>query len=489
MKPSFEEVKELKEFSVIPVSEEIMSDIKTPIQVLKNLKAISKKHYLLESVTNEKLGRYSFLGYDPILEIKCKDNIVTITENGKAKSFESKAPLDEVRKIISKYKSPYFDYLPSFTGGFVGFASYDSIKYKEPVLKFKSYDEANFDDYNFMLFDKVIAFDNIRQKIIFIVNIKTDNLEENYNKAKAEIKNLITLVKADFHPSIPNNKIIEEIKANDTFDDYSKKIDKIKKHIIDGDIFQCVFSRRFKGKMEGDLYNTYRVLRGLNPSPYMIFMDTGDVQIAGASPETLVKKEGTTVTTFPIAGTRPRGKDEKEDLLLENELKNDEKELAEHNMLVDLGRNDVGRIAKFGSVEVVGYQYILKFSHVMHITSTVNGVIRDDCDAIDALQSLLPAGTLSGAPKIRACQIIDELEPVRRGIYGGAIGYIDFRGNLDMCICIRTAIKKGNDIYVQAGGGIVLDSIAKNEYQETENKAKAVLKAIKMSEGELEWFY
>ena len=486
MKPSFEEVKELKEFSVIPVSEEIMSDIKTPIQVLKNLKAISKKHYLLESVTNEKLGRYSFLGYDPILEIKCKDNIVTITENGKAKSFESKAPLDEVRKIISKYKSPYFDYLPSFTGGFVGFASYDSIKYKEPVLKFKSYDEANFDDYNFMLFDKVIAFDNIRQKIIFIVNIKTDNLEENYNKAKAEIKNLITLVKADFHPSIPNNKIIEEIKANDTFDDYSKKIDKIKKHIIDGDIFQCVFSRRFKGKMEGDLYNTYRVLRGLNPSPYMIFMDTGDVQIAGASPETLVKKEGTTVTTFPIAGTRPRGKDEKEDLLLENELKNDEKELAEHNMLVDLGRNDVGRIAKFGSVEVVGYQYILKFSHVMHITSTVNGVIRDDCDAIDALQSLLPAGTLSGAPKIRACQIIDELEPVRRGIYGGAIGYIDFRGNLDMCICIRTAIKKGNDIYVQAGGGIVLDSIAKNEYQETENKAKAVLKAIKMSEGELE---
>ena len=243
---------------------------------------------------------------------------------------------------------------------------------------------------------------------------------------------------------------------------------------------------RETGKMEGDLYNTYRVLRGLNPSPYMIFMDTGDVQIAGASPETLVKKEGTTVTTFPIAGTRPRGKDEKEDLLLENELKNDEKELAEHNMLVDLGRNDVGRIAKFGSVEVVGYQYILKFSHVMHITSTVNGVIRDDCDAIDALQSLLPAGTLSGAPKIRACQIIDELEPVRRGIYGGAIGYIDFRGNLDMCICIRTAIKKGNDIYVQAGGGIVLDSVAKNEYQETENKAKAVLKAIQMSEGELE---
>ncbi len=486
MKPSFEEVKELKGFSVIPVSVEIMSDIKTPIQVLKNLKAISKKHYLLESVTNEKLGRYSFLGYDPILEIKCKDNLVTITKDDKIESFESKNPLDEVRKIIKEYKSPYFDYLPSFTGGFVGYASYDTIKYKEPVLKFSSYDEAKFDDYNYMLFDKVIAFDNIRQRIILIVNIKTDNLEENYKKAKKELEKLITLVKADFHPSIPNNKIIEPIKANDTFEDYSKKIDKIKNYIKDGDIFQCVFSRRFKGKMKGDLFNTYRILRGLNPSPYMIFMDTGDIQISGASPETLVKKEGKNVVTFPIAGTRPRGKDEKEDLMFENELKNDEKELAEHNMLVDLGRNDIGRIAKFGSVEVLQYQYILKFSHVMHITSTVNGIISDDCDAIDALQSLLPAGTLSGAPKIRACQIIDELEPVRRGIYGGAIGYIDFRGNLDMCICIRCAIKKGDDVYVQAGGGIVLDSVAENEYQETENKAKAVLKAIQMSEGELE---
>ena len=485
MKPSLEELKALKGFSVIPVSEEIMADIKTPIQVLKNLKAISKKHYLLESVTNEKMGRYSFLGYDPILEIKCKDNIVTIKENDKEKSFESKEPLNEIRNIIKEYKSPYFDYLPSFTGGFVGYVSYDAIKYSEPILKFKSVDEAKFDDYNFMLFDKVIAFDNIRQKIILIVNIKTDDLENNYKKAKREIENLITLVKADFHPNIPNNKIIEPIKANDTFESYEKNIEKVKKHIIDGDVFQLVYSRRFKGKMKGDLFNTYRVLRGLNPSPYMIFLDTGDIQISGASPETLVKKEGNDVLTFPIAGTRPRGKDEKEDLILENELKSDEKELAEHNMLVDLGRNDVGKIAKFGSVEVLQYQYILKFSHVMHITSTVNGKIRDDKDAIDALQALLPAGTLSGAPKIRACQIIDELEPVRRGIYGGAIGYIDFRGNLDMCICIRTAIKKGDDIYVQSGGGIVLDSVAKNEYLETENKAKAILRAIEMSEGDL----
>ncbi len=486
MRPSLEEIKELKGYNTIPVSIEIMSDIKTPIQVLKNLKAISKKHYLLESVTNEKQSRYSFLGYDPILEIKCKDNLVTIIKNENEEVFESLDPMNEIRKIISKYKSPQFDYLPSFTGGFVGYASYDTVKYMEKTLKFKSYDEANFNDYHFMLFDKVIAFDNIRQKIVLIVNISIDNLEENYKKAEKELLNLKALVKADFHPVIPNNEIIEEIKAHDNFKSYSESIDKIKKHIIDGDIFQCVFSRRFKGKMKGDLYNTYRVLRGLNPSPYMIFMDTEELQIAGASPETLVKKEGNTLQTFPIAGTRPRGKSLKEDYQIEEDLKHDEKELAEHNMLVDLGRNDIGRIAKFGSVEVSKYQYVLKFSHVMHITSTVNGIIRDDCDAIDALKSLLPAGTLSGAPKIRAMEIIDELEPVRRGIYGGAIGYIDFRGNLDMCICIRTAIKKGDDIYVQAGGGIVLDSVSENEYMETENKAKAVLRALAMSEGELE---
>ena len=238
--------------------------------------------------------------------------------------------------------------------------------------------------------------------------------------------------------------------------------------------------------MNGSLFNTYRVLRGLNPSPYMIYLDTNELEIAGASPETLVKKEGNLLQTFPIAGTRPRGKNEREDIEIEKELLADEKELAEHNMLVDLGRNDIGKVSKFNSVEVINYKYVLKFSHVMHITSTVNGTIRSDKDSIDALKAILPAGTLSGAPKIRAAEIIDELEPVRRGIYGGAIGYIDFNDNLDMCICIRCAFKKGDMVYVQAGGGIVLDSVAENEYQETENKAKAVLTALKLSEGELE---
>lgn len=486
MKPTLEEIKNynLEEYNIIPVSQEIYSDIKTPIQVLKNLKAKSKKVFLLESVSQERWARYSFLGFDPVLEIKCKDNNVTIISDKEEKLY-SNDPMNEIRKIIKKYKSPAIDGLPNFTGGFVGYASYDTLKYAEPVLKFKSYDEANFNDYHFMLFDKVIAFDNIRQKIIIIVNIKTDNLEKNYCDAQELIDSYIDLIKSDLNPSIPNNKIIEPIIAHDNFEEYKNSIEKIKKHIIDGDIFQCVFSRRFKGKMEGSLFNTYRVLRGLNPSPYMIYMDTDDVEIAGASPETLVKKEGNTLQTFPIAGTRPRGKNEKEDLEIEAGLLKDEKELAEHNMLVDLGRNDLGRVSKFGSVEVVNYQYVLKFSHVMHITSTVNGIIKDECDAIDALKAILPAGTLSGAPKIRAAEIIDDLEPVRRGIYGGAIGYIDFRDNLDMCICIRTAIKKGDEVFVQAGGGIVLDSVPENEYMETENKAKAVLRALAMSEGEL----
>ena len=467
MRPELNELKnmDLKEYNIIPLCDEIYSDIKTPIGVLKNFKAISKKCFLLESVSQEKWGRYSFLGCDPKLEIKCKDNMVTIIEDENVNQFYSDEPMNEIRKIIKRYKSPHFDFLPKFSGGFVGYASYDTLKYAEPVLKFKSFDEAEFNDYHFMLFDKVVAFDNLKQKIIIIVNINTDNLEKNYKEGLKEIDSLKTIIKADFHPNIPNNQIIEPIKAHDTFDSYKKSIERIHKHIIDGDIFQCVFSRRFRGKMKGSLFNTYRVLRGLNPSPYMIYMHTEELDIAGSSPETLVKKE---------------------DLELEEGLKKDLKELAEHNMLVDLGRNDIGRVSRFGSVEVVNYQYILKFSHVMHITSTVNGLISKDKDAIDALQAILPAGTLSGAPKIRACQIIDELEPVRRGIYGGAIGYIDFRDNLDMCICIRTAIKKDDTVYVQAGGGIVLDSIPENEYMETENKAKAVLRALEMSEGDLE---
>ncbi len=485
MRPSREELKNYDQYSHIPVSMEIMSDLLTPISVLRNIKAVSKKHYLLESASNERWGRYSFLGFDPILEVSCKDSEITLVKNNEKEKFNSTDPINELRKIINCYNTPTFDYLPTFTGGLVGYAAYDLIKYSYPI-NLSSKDVAGFNDYHFMLFDKVIAFDNLRQKVIIIINIENNcNVDENYQKAIVEMKKLIDIICCNKSVEIKPNKIIKEIVANDTLDIYKEKLSKIKEHIIDGDIFQCVFSRRFKGKMAGDLFNTYRVLRTFNPSPYMVYLDTEELQIASSSPETLVKKEGNLLQTFPIAGSRPRGKTEKEDLELERELLNDPKELAEHNMLVDLGRNDVGRVSKFGSVEVINYQYVMKFSHIMHITSTVNGIIDDKSDSLDTLKSILPAGTLSGAPKLRAMEIIDSLEDERRGIYGGAIGYIDFRGNMDMAIVIRTVIKKGEDVYVQAGGGIVLDSDPILEYQETENKAKAILKALKESGSEL----
>ncbi len=481
MEPKLKELRKYTDYDLVPVYEEILSDSVTPLNVLRNIKEISEQFYLLESVDPSKFSRYSYLGYNPIHMISCKDYIVNLDGN----KFKSDNPFDEVKKLLSKFRAPKLKNMPPFCGGLIGYAAYDSYKYFEKKLKLESEDIAKFNDYEFLLFDKVICFDSYTQKIYIIANVKTCDLENNYKKAFEDINKIKELITKMPNLEEKKNIIIKKPESIDNYDEYENKLNIVKKHIYDGDIFQCVFSRRFKGKMEGDLYNTYRVLRGLNPSPYMIYFNSDDVEIAGASPETLVRKINDKVTTFPIAGTRPRGKDEKEDIMLEESLRVDEKELAEHNMLVDLGRNDIGKISKFGSVDVTRYQYIQKFSHVMHITSTVNGKIRDDKDAIDALQALLPAGTLSGAPKIRACQIIDELEPVRRGIYGGAIGYIDFRGNLDMCICIRTAIKKGDDIYVQSGGGIVLDSVAKNEYLETENKAKAILRAIEMSEGDL----
>ena len=281
---------------------------------------------------------------------------------------------------------------------------------------------------------------------------------------------------------ILNVKILKNPESIDSKDEYRKKIEKVKKYIYDGDIFQCVFSRRFKGEIEGSLFEAYRNLRSINPSPYMYYYKNDELEIAGASPETLCMKEGDIISTYPIAGTRPRGKDTIEDDNLERELLADEKELAEHNMLVDLGRNDVGRVSEFNSVQVLDYMKVLRFSHVMHISSTVIGKIKKNLTSLDALQSILPAGTLSGAPKLRAMEIIDELEVEKRGIYGGSLGYIDFTDNMNMCIVIRTIVKKNNNIYLQAGGGIVMDSNVDSEYLETENKAMATFKALKAME-------
>lgn len=479
MKPTLEELKKYEEYDLVPVYDELLSDSTTPLNVLRNIKEISEQFYLLESVDPSKFSRYSYLGYNPIHKISCKDNRVMIDGN----EFYSNDPIFEISKMLQKYRAPKIKDLPPFCGGFVGYFSYDSYKYLEPKLKLKSNDYAKFNDYELLMFDKVICFDAFKQKIIIICNIHTNNLEEEYLVAKkkiAEIKKLI--LKA---PSIKKEKIriIKKPTSIETKDEYIKKVLRIKKHIYDGDIFQCVFSRRFKGEMEGSLFEAYRNLRSINPSPYMYYLKSNDIEIAGSSPETLAMKSDDTVMTFPIAGSRPRGKTEEEDVFNENDLLNDEKELAEHNMLVDLGRNDVGRVSKFGTVKVLEYMKILKYSHIMHIASTVIGKAKDDVNSLNCLQSILPAGTLSGAPKLRACEIIDSLELERRGIYGGALGYIDFTDNMNMCIVIRTIVKKNKDVYLQAGGGIVMDSIPENEYIETENKAMAPFKALEAIGG------
>jgi anthranilate synthase component 1 len=477
MSVSYEAMKEYeKDYNLIPVCKEIFSDVITPILLLRKLAQVDKNYYLLESVEGgERWGRYSFLGFNPLLHVTCKDGEVTI-KSGEIVTKMSGAPMDALRELLNKYKTPRIDGLPPFTGGFVGYFSYEMIGYAEPKLKIKKND---FKDYDLMLFDKVIAFDHLRQKISIVANYKAQDKEQGFHAALLEIEKVIHLIndraplqvlKADENPVFT---------CNTTKERYGEMVEQTKKYIREGDIFQAVISRRFEAEYQNSLLNTYRVLRTTNPSPYMFFIQSEDVQIAGASPETMIKLMDGKLTTFPVAGTRPRGKTKEEDTALEIELLADEKELSEHNMLVDLARNDVGRIAKYGSVQVEDYMKIHRFSKVMHIASVVTGEIDQSKDGCDTVAALLPAGTLSGAPKFRACEIIDELEPVARGVYGGAIGYLDFSGNLDVCIAIRTAVKKDNKVYVQAGAGIVADSIPEQEYEECANKAGAIIEAIK----------
>ena len=478
--PSLDEVKKYSssEYDIVPVSCEILSDFTTPIEVMRILKSVSTHCYMLESaMANEKWGRYTFLGYDPKMDITCIDGHMKIGDL----SVETDNPSEYLRQIMAKYRSPKIENLPSFTGGMVGYFSYDYLSYSEPTVKRDVEDSDNFKDVDLMLFDKVIAFDNVKQKIILIVNISLNNLEVEYNRASLEIKQMIDLLQNGVKKDDEPGKLLGEVTPLFDKDAYCEMVEKAKNHIKEGDIFQIVLSNRLSAPFEGSLFNTYRVLRTINPSPYMFYFSGTDVEVAGASPETLVKLEDGILHTFPLAGTRPRGKDDEEDQALEADLLKDEKELAEHNMLVDLGRNDLGKISKFGTVEVEKLHSIERYSHVMHIGSTVRGVIRDDCDAFDAIEAVLPAGTLSGAPKIRACQLIGDLENNKRGIYGGAIGYIDFSGNMDTCIAIRIAYKKNNTVFVRSGAGIVADSNPEKEYQECINKAKAVVNALKMA--------
>ena len=439
-------------YNVLPVSCEILSDFTTPIEAMKILKNVSTHCYMLESAqANETWGRYTFLGFDPKMEITCLNGEMKIGNL----TVQTDNPSAYLRQILADYKSPRFEYLPSFTGGLVGYFSYDYLGYSEPTVKCDVEDSEAFKDVDLMLFDKVIAFDHLKQKIVLIVNMPLDDLAVGYNKAAMELK-----------------------------EQFCEMVDKAKHYIHEGDIFQIVLSNRLAAPFEGSLLNTYRMLRTINPSPYMFYFSGTDVEVAGASPETLVKLENGVLHTFPLAGTRPRGRTDAEDRALEAELLADKKELAEHNMLVDLGRNDIGKISKFGTVQVEKFHTIERFSHVMHIGSTVRGEIRADKDALDAIEAVLPAGTLSGAPKLRACQLIGELENNKRGIYGGAIGYIDFTGNMDTCIAIRIVYKKNGKVFVRSGAGIVADSVPENEFEECLNKAKSSLKALELAQEE-----
>lgn len=467
--------------NVLPLSCELLSDFTTPIETMRILKNVSTHCYMLESAqANETWGRYTFLGFDPKLEITCIDGEM------KAGNFRVKTdnPSGYLRQLLADYKSPRFDYLPPFTGGLVGYFSYDYLGYSEPTVKCDTEDTEDFKDVDLMLFDKVIAFDNLRQKIILIVNMPLDDVEVGYNKAVMELGQLANLIKNGEKKKEPGGRLLGEVTPLFDRERFCGMVEKAKHYIREGDIFQIVLSNRLSAPFEGSLLNTYRMLRTINPSPYMFYFSGTDVEVAGASPETLVKLENGVLHTFPLAGTRPRGKTVEEDKALEAELLADEKELAEHNMLVDLGRNDLGRISKFGSVKVEKLHSIERYSHVMHIGSTVRGEIAQDKDALDAIEAVLPAGTLSGAPKLRACQLIGELENNKRGIYGGAIGYIDFTGNMDTCIAIRIAYKKNGRVFVRSGAGIVSDSVPEKEFEECLNKAKSSLKALELAQNE-----
>ncbi len=480
--PGLEELKRYREtglYKVVPVSCELLADICTPIQAVRKLKNVSAHCFLLESAEpQETWGRYTFLGYDPKLSITCSGGNMQIGDL----KLKTDNPSAVLRQLLEEYRSPRIPDLPPFTGGLTGYFSYDYLNYAEPSVRRETQDTEHFQDVDLMLFDKVIAFDNLRQKIVLIVNVRLEEGDAGYHRAEMELAEMRRLLTEGAEAKDVAGRLAGEVTPLFGKQQFCDMVEKARHYIKEGDIFQIVLSNRLSAPFEGSLLNVYRMLRTVNPSPYMFYFSGTDVEVAGASPETLVKLEGGVLHTFPLAGTRPRGKTPEEDRRLEAELLRDEKELAEHNMLVDLGRNDLGKISRFGSVQVETLHAVQRFSHVMHIGSTVRGEIREDRDALDAIEAVLPAGTLSGAPKIRACQLIGELENNKRGIYGGAIGYIDFAGNMDTCIAIRIAYKKNGKVFIRSGAGIVYDSVPEKEYEECLNKARAVLRALDLAQ-------
>lgn len=475
--------------NLIPVYREIMADMDTPVSAFRKLDD-GRFSYLLESIEGgEKWGRYSFLGSTPSVIIRSKGNLVETISDGNIVQQETSDPLACIKDLLAKFTPVEVDGLPRFFGGAVGYLGYDMVRHFEHLPTTKPALIDAYDSY-FLITDTIVIFDNVRQKIKVVSNAHLNgeiSPEVAYDEATKKIEAIVQRLRATLptESNIPSGKKIE-LKSNVTRKEYESAVEKAKEYVRAGDIIQVVPSQRFSGELSADPFDIYRVMRTLNPSPYMFFLRLDDTVIAGASPEVMVRKEGRRVELRPIAGTRPRGTTPEEDAQLAEELLSDPKERAEHVMLVDLGRNDLGRVCATGSVNVSELMVIERYSHVMHIVSNVQGELEGKKDAFDLVRATFPAGTLSGAPKVRAMQIIDELEPVRREIYGGAVGYFSFSGNMDLAITIRTLVIKDGMVHLQAGGGVVADSDPAAEWQETVNKAMAARRAIEIAEKGLE---
>jgi anthranilate synthase component 1 len=486
---SFETFKELaRRGTFVPVCKEVVADLLTPVSAFLKIAEDADYAFLLESVEGgEHVGRYSFLGKDPFLILRAAGETTTI-ERGGVVSKSDRPFIETLRGLMADFRSPFVPDLPRFTGGAVGYLGYGAASWFEPVLGDLGHAGDGTDQAGFMLFDTVLAFDHVQHRILIIANARItsdDDLASQYQFACAKIQFLERELERHLSGTAPNGAAPLQFQSNHTQERFEKQVRTAKEHIAAGDIYQVVLSQRFEAEVGADPFTVYRALRHINPSPYMYFIRFGGVSVVGSSPEMLVRVEGSHVETHPIAGTRPRGRTSEEDVHLAEELKRNEKERAEHVMLVDLGRNDVGRVCDYGSVRVPQFMGLERFSHVMHLTSIVEGRLSKDHDRLDALVSCFPAGTVSGAPKVRAMQIIHELEPSGRGLYAGAVGYLDFAGNLDFCIAIRTVIMSAGRAYVQAGAGIVMDSSPAAEYEETCAKASALLRALELAQSGL----
>jgi anthranilate synthase component I len=490
LQPDFKQFSRLaREASLIPVVKSVSADLLTPVSAFLAIAEKEPQAFLLESVERgEQIGRYTFLGARPYMRVRARQGTIEI-ERGRRREVVQDNIFQVVKRLLREHRPAHIPGLPPFTAGAVGYFAYDVVRQLENIGEHTK-DDLSLPDAELMFFDRLLAFDHLRHQIHIIAaaDVANEKPRAAYDRALRDIGALEKKLAAGLSPSLWQKSVKEKrgklkVHACTKREDYIRNVDRCKEYIAAGDIFQVVFSQRFEFTPEVAPFDLYRSLRQVNPSPYLYFLRSGETHILGSSPEMLVRVTGRRLEYRAIAGTRPRGRDESEDLKLEQQVRTDEKERAEHVMLVDLGRNDLGRVSEYGSVKVKDLMYVERYSHVMHLVSALEGTLRKDLDALDAFAACFPAGTLSGAPKVRAMQIIEELEPTRRGIYGGSVLYADFAGNLDSCIGIRTLLMQGKKAYLQAGGGIVADSDPDSELQESMNKARAVLRAVEMARG------